>query len=88
MKMDSILQACRERAGLSQEELAHRMNRTQPCISKFENSVKVPDAVTFMEWFKQTNTQEVAVAFLMGMDGLTILQTLLPIIGGFVWWNI
>ncbi|MEK5431222.1 hypothetical protein MKY88_10125 [Lysinibacillus sp. FSL R7-0073] len=41
-----------------------------------------------MNWFKQTNTQEVAVAFLMGMDGLTILQTLLPVIGGFVWWFI
>lgn len=88
MKIGAILQACRERAGLSQEELAHRMNRTQPCISKFENSAKVPDAITFMDWFKQTNTQEVAVAFLMGMDGLTILQTLLPVIGGFAWWFI
>jgi len=37
-----------------------------------------------MEWFKQTNTQEVAVAFIMGM----ILQTLLPVIGGFICWFI
>lgn len=88
MKIGAILQACRERAGLSQEELAFRMNRSQSCISKFENSVKIPDAITFMEWFKQTNTQEVAVAFLMGMDGLTILQTLLPMVGGFVCWII
>lgn len=88
MKLGAVLKACRERANLSQEEMAHRMNRTQPCISKFENNTKVPDAITFMDWFKQTNTQEVAVAFLMGMDGLAILQTLLPIVGGFVWWFI
>lgn len=88
MKIGAILQACRERAGFSQEEMAHRMNRTQPCISKFENDNKVPDASTFLDWFKHTNTQEVAVAFFMGVDGLTILQTLLPIIGGFACWFI
>jgi len=84
MKLGSILRACRERAGLSQEELAFRMKREQACISRYENDRKVPDALTFLEWFKQTNTQEVAVAFMCGVDGITIMQQLLPIIGAMV----
>lgn len=86
MKIGVVLKACRERANLSQEELAHVMNRTQACISKYENDKKVPDAVTFIEWFRQTNAQEVAIAFLYGMDGISIIQQLLPMIGGMALW--
>lgn len=88
VKLGTVMKACRERADFSQEELAHRMNRTQACISKFENDHKVPDANTFMEWFRLTNTPEVAIAFLYGMDGLTILQQLLPIVGAIAIWSI
>ena len=86
MKLGAIMKACRERAELSQEELAHRMNRTQACISKFENDHKIPDALTFAEWFRQTNAQEVAIAFMYGVDGITILQQLLPVITGLAIW--
>lgn len=88
MKLGALLKACRERAELSQEELAHRMNRTQACISKFEHDHKVPDAITLKNWGQYTNCPEVIVAFLYGMDGITILQQLLPIIGGIAIWFI
>lgn len=88
VKLGTLMKACRERANLSQEELAHRMNRTQACISKFEHDHKVPDANTFAEWFRLTNSPEVAIAFLYGMDGLTILHQLLPIVGAIAIWFI
>lgn len=58
VKLGTVLKACRERADFSQEELAHRMNGTQACISKFENDHKVPDANTFVEWFRLTILQQ------------------------------
>ncbi|MED3549992.1 helix-turn-helix transcriptional regulator [Cytobacillus praedii] len=84
MKFGSILQACRERAGLSQEELAEKLNRTQSCISKFEKDKRIPDMTTFMQWIQTTQTQEVAVAFLYGMDGINLLQQMMPLIGGLI----
>lgn len=92
MKLGALLQACRIGSGTSQEELAARLNRSQTCISRYENDRKVPDLFTFMEWFKQTNTQEIGVTLtqgmMSGMDIATLVQTLLPIVGGFAWWFI
>lgn len=73
-KVGALLRACRERAGLSQEELADRLNRSQSCISKYETDQKIPDIFTFLNWLQVTQAQEVAVAYLLGFDGLTILQ--------------
>jgi len=82
MKVGALLRACRERAGLSQEELAHRLNRSQSCISRMEKDRMLPDIATFVQWLNVTNAQEVAVAFLYGMDGITILQKFLGLIVG------
>lgn len=79
IKVGALLRACRERAGLSQEELAHRLNRSQSCISKFETDSKVPDIFTFVQWIQATNAQEVAIAFLYGLDGINVLQQLLSV---------
>lgn len=91
MKLGALLQACRIGSGISQEELAAQMNRSQTCISKYENDRKVPDVFTFMDWFKQTNTQEIGVTLtqglMSGMDIAAIVQTLLPVVGGFAWWG-
>jgi transcriptional regulator with XRE-family HTH domain len=87
MKFGAVLQACRERAGLSQEEIAHRLNRSQSCVSKFEKDRKIPDMSTFMEWIRITNAPEVVVAYLYGMDGINIITQLLPVLtGGFIGW--
>lgn len=86
MRFGGILKAARQRAGLSQEELAHRLNINQSDVSKFENDRKVPDVLTFIQWIQQTSAQEVMVAFLYGMDGMSMIQNLLPMIGGFISW--
>ena len=83
MKYGSILQACRERAGLSQEQLALKLNRSRSCISKLEHDLKSLDVPTLVSWAKETGTQEVIVAFICGMDGLTIMQSILDtVVGG------
>ncbi|WP_236338539.1 helix-turn-helix domain-containing protein [Paenibacillus plantiphilus] len=74
MKFGAILQACRERAGLSQEQLAEKLNRSRSCISKIEGDKKTLDAETLIKWTDLTNAREVAVSFFCGMDGLSIMQ--------------
>lgn len=86
MRFGGILKAARQRAGLSQEELAYRLNINQSDVSKFENDRKVPDVLTFIQWIQQTSAQELMVAFLYGMDGMSMIQNLLPMIGGFISW--
>ncbi|BFH10669.1 helix-turn-helix domain-containing protein [Paenibacillus melissococcoides] len=82
MKFGAIMQACRERAGLSQEEMAARLNRTQSCISKLENDKKIPDMPTMLRWVEVTGAKEVLVAFFCGMDGMSIMQNVMSLIGG------
>ncbi|MEK4228933.1 helix-turn-helix transcriptional regulator [Solibacillus sp. FSL H8-0538] len=88
VKLGALLKACRQKKGLSQFEMGVDMNYSQSSISKFENDEKVPDAYTLMQWGQITNCPEVIVAFLYGMDGITIIQQLLPIIGGIAIWFI
>lgn len=76
------MQACRERAGLTQEQMAEILHRTQACISKYENDHKVPDMPTMIRWVEATGAREVLIAFLYGMDGLNIMQNLMTLIGG------
>lgn len=83
MKFGAIMQACRERAGLTQEQMADKLHRTQACISKYENDHKVPDMPTMLRWVEATGAKDVMVAFLYGMDGLAILQNMMmTVIGG------
>lgn len=77
MKFGAILKACRVRAGLSQEELADRLYINQSDVSKFENGTKEPPVSLFQQWINQTQAQEVMVAYLLGMDGLNILQNII-----------
>lgn len=88
VRLGALLKACRQKANVSQLEMATNMNRSQSCISKFENDEKVPDAYTLMQWGQLTNCPEVIIAFLYGMDGITIIQQLLPIIGAIAIWSI
>ncbi|MBA2943185.1 helix-turn-helix transcriptional regulator [Paenibacillus sp. CGMCC 1.16610] len=82
MKFGAIMQACRERAGLSQEQLAEKLNRSRSCISKLENDRKVPDAPTLLSWADITNSKDVVVAFFCGMDGLSIMQNVMGLVIG------
>jgi len=77
----TLLKACRERAGISQEKLAGLLHRTQSCISKLEKDKKVLDISTFVNWTKFTDNMEVGIAFLYGVDPASILQTVLQVTG-------
>lgn len=86
MKFGGILRACRERAGLTQEELAEKLYINQSDVSKYETDRKEPTISLFQAWIINTQATEVAVAYLLGVDGVNILQQLLPLIGGFISW--
>lgn len=82
MKYGAILKACRTRAGFSQEELADKLYINQSDVSKYENGTKEPPMSLFQNWAITTQAQEVLVAFICGMDGLGILQSLSTLITG------
>lgn len=82
MKYGGILKACRERAGLNQEELAFQLNMSQSDVSKYENNFREPSISTLQQWINQTQTQEVMVAFLCGVDGVGLMQGVIDAIGG------
>ena len=73
-ELGTIMRACREKALLSQFDMAIKLNRSQSCISKFENNTKIPDVATFIEWMEITECKEVAIAYLYGIDGVVILN--------------
>lgn len=82
MKYGGILKACRERAGLNQEELAFQLHMSQSDVSKYENNIKEPTISTFRHWMNQTQTHEVMIAFLCGVDGLGAMQQVLEVFNG------
>ena len=77
MKFGAILRACRTRAGLSQEELAHRLFINQSDVSKYENDTKEPTISLFYQWMTNTQAHEVLVDYLCGVDGLSIMQQII-----------
>ncbi len=86
MRVGAILRACRTRAGLNQEELAHKLHISQSDVSKYENDAMEPHISTLQAWTNNTQSAEVLVAFLMGMDGISIMQSIMQFIGGIALW--
>lgn len=77
MKLGGVLKACRQKAGLSQEELADKLYINQSDVSKYENDVKEAPASILQAWMVNTQSAEVMVAFLYGIDGLKIIESVL-----------
>ncbi|KAA0944114.1 helix-turn-helix transcriptional regulator [Sporosarcina sp. ANT_H38] len=84
MEYGTILKACRERAGFNQEELAHELHIQQADVSRFENGKKEPNMSLFQNWASLTHSQDVLVAFICGVDGLTILAKILSTMPGVI----
>lgn len=82
MKVGAILQAVRTRAGLTQEDMADKLNMSQSCISKIEKDRKMPEFNIMLKWVEITNAKEVMVAFIYGIDGINMLQSVMQLIGG------
>ncbi|WP_339314687.1 helix-turn-helix transcriptional regulator [Paenibacillus sp. FSL M7-0896] len=74
MVVGSIMRACRERAGLTQEDMGEEMQMDQATISRIENGRQTPDVSTFKEWVDKTQSQEVMVAYFYGIEGIKIIQ--------------
>lgn len=82
MKYGVILRACRERSGLTQEELAFKMSVNQSDVSKFESGYKEPTLSAVQSWLANTQANEVLVAFLCGIDGIGVMQNIMQLLGG------
>lgn len=82
------LKLFREQAGMTQEELADKLNITQSCVSKYENGRKEIDVNTFATWAKVTNCDAQAAIVMFGTDIFSNLATFLQVvpmfIGGFI----
>lgn len=85
MSFGAILKSCRERAGLTQEQLAELLHRSRSCISKIESDKKTLDAATLIRWGDVTSAKEVVCAIVYGIDPNVIIQnmqTFLSLVGG------
>ncbi|KON86585.1 XRE family transcriptional regulator [Sporosarcina globispora] len=86
MTFGAVLKACRERAGLTQEEIAEKLHRSRSCISKIESDRKTLDVSTLIRWADATSAKDVACAIVTGVDPVMIMQQLMPLIGGLLIW--
>lgn len=84
MGYGSILRACRERAGLTQEELAHKLHTDQANISRYESGKQEPSISFFQAWVENTQSPEVMAAFILGIDSVTIITQIMGTFGGAV----
>ncbi|QTD41948.1 helix-turn-helix transcriptional regulator [Sporosarcina sp. Te-1] len=67
--------------GWNQEEMAFRLNVNQSDISKYEYDHKEPLISIFHRWASVTNSQDVLVAYMAGVEGVTILANILATMG-------
>ena len=81
MDLGQVLRVCRKKAGLSQEKLAELLHMSRSCISKIETGAKEATAKVMIDWVRVTQTQEVLIAYLFGMDGISIIQNILQMSG-------
>lgn len=87
MSFGAILRAVRQKAGLSQEEMAEKMYVSRSTISRLENDrlkLTVEDAI---RWGHITQAPEAIAAMLCGLDISQVMYIIsnLPI-GGLITW--
>lgn len=81
MAYGAILRACRMRKGLTQEELADVLHMEQADISRIENDRREPMMTLFQRWALATDSSDVLVAFIAGVEGMMILNDILLSVG-------
>ena len=77
----TLLRKMRLKGGLTQDQLAAKLNISRTNISKMENGKQGIQVEDFFAWTKSTNGQEALIAFLHNMD---ILTAGLQILVGFI----
>jgi transcriptional regulator with XRE-family HTH domain len=89
MEFGPMLRRARKLAGLTQEEMAEKMNISRPNISKLERDQIELKAADLIRWFHATNMSEVAAAVICGVDPLVLMDLMANItqlIGGLILW--
>lgn len=81
MKYGVIVKALRVRKNWTQEQLARKLHMSRSAISKIENDEQTLDVPTLVNLVQITGEPAVAVSIILGMDGITIMQSLLQMIG-------
>lgn len=80
MQFGSVLRKMRKSAGYSQEEMAEELHIARSSISKLERDQLELKASDLVSWCNVTNAQEVLIAFLLGVDGLSMMQQVIEAI--------
>ena len=81
-----VLKATRKKAGLSQEEMAWRMNSNQASISRLENDRLTLDVESFAKWMQITNSEAIGAALIFGVDVATTITQVLPMFSFIISW--
>lgn len=81
MNYGEILKQCRERSGISQEELAFQLYMSQSDISKFENNGKEPTLSTVRLWLTATQSQAILLLLLCEVNELNMKEAMLYLKG-------
>ncbi len=74
MQFGSVLRKMRKSAGYSQEEMAEELHIARSSISKLERNQLELKASDLVSWCNVTNAQEILIAFLLGVDGISMMQ--------------
>jgi len=77
-----VVKALRVRKGWSQEEFAEHVHMSRSAIGKIENDQQTLDVPTLVKMVEVTGEPIVAVAIMLGAEGISILQNILGMIGG------
>lgn len=67
IQIGNQIAACRRRQGLTQAELAQKLNYTDKAVSKWERGESIPDVITLMELARQFG---ISVSALIGEEAI------------------
>lgn len=82
-----LIQLCRKKAKMSQEAFAHLMHTTQSTISRIEKNIIACEAKFLEKAAKITNSEDIVVRAMFGVDVVTQLAPTVPMfIGGMFLW--
>lgn len=65
-EVGEVLKLCREREGLSQEQLARKINKTQSVVSRLEKGESAADVTTLVQWAEVTHCGELIATLIIG----------------------
>lgn len=80
MNFGPILKKMRKSAGFSQEVMAEKLHIARSSISKLERNQLELRASDLVKWCQVTNAQEILIAFLLGADGINMMQQVIDIV--------